>query len=254
MDDPFYSSKYHIRRAKKHADSFKALLQGFAELRPYRRVVEYDAETGEDVYKVKLTQPVPEDLSGIAFDTANNLRSALDNAVFTLTKSQVGEYVGFPIRKDSVSFENGLKRYCTKNGRDVVPPELQNLIRTFKPYKGGNHLLWAMDVLCNTNKHAVVCPAMTRLTWANLNMVSSSEGVIKLYMPFWDHAKEEMIYDRSPHGTENKTQFHVAPFIAIGDIPFLSSKPAIAVLYEFIREVEGIVVALEAECARIKWL
>jgi hypothetical protein len=36
-------------------------------------------------------------------------------------------------------------------------------LRRFKPYKGGNDLLWALNGICNVNKHRMLVPVVIRL-------------------------------------------------------------------------------------------
>ena len=39
-----------------------------------------------------------------------------------------------------------------------MPPEILALFRAFKPYKGGNDALWALNKLCNAKKHCALIP------------------------------------------------------------------------------------------------
>jgi hypothetical protein len=247
---PFSSSKYLIRRAKHHADKFKSLFASFIEPTPYVHIIEYDKDTGENVYKIKLTKPVPEDLSGTGFDAINNLRSALDNAAFTIAKASVGDWIGFPIRPTEQKFEKGIRGYF--NG---VPAELIDIIRACKGYEGGNHLLWALNELCDTNKHNVVSPATTIVpSWNVLNKVADAKGEITLLLPYWDPIKDEVVYDVCPRGTENKTQTQITIIVSFTESNYVCFEPAVAVLDKFLHEVEGIVEALETEASRINWI
>jgi len=253
QDDPFYSSKYLIRRAKKHTDEFKAVFAGFIKPDPYIRVVEYDADTGEDVYKIKLNKPVPEDLAGIGFDAVSNLRAALDSAIFTITKSKLGDRVMFPISDTTknlpaaANFEKRLQSNLTDKG---VPPELVNIVRGSKAYEGGNKLLWALKELRDANNHSVVIPATT-VAWGL--SAKPIYGDIQFNICEWDSVKDEMIYDRSPHGPKHEPNIGFTLLVSFADINYICFEEAVTVLDKFVNEVEGLVMAIEAEAMRIGW-
>lgn len=57
----------------------------------------------------------------------------------------------FPFGNDATAFDNG----CTS-----VPEEIRAYLRQFRCYKGGNEALWALNVVCNRDKHALVIPVL----------------------------------------------------------------------------------------------
>lgn len=88
MSDPFHSSRYSIARAKEHIGELDRQMAGYFNSQPYAQVIELDAERGQEVHKLKLVKPMPVALPGIAFDAANNLRSALDQAIYAIAPAK----------------------------------------------------------------------------------------------------------------------------------------------------------------------
>jgi hypothetical protein len=242
MSDPFHSSKYSIARAKNHIRDLERQMHEFIESQPYTEVVEIDAQRVEQVHKIKLVKPMPIALQGIAADAVNNLRNALDQAIYAITPRK---NAFFPIAPDAPHFENAVKGRCKH-----LPQEIIDLLRGFKPYKGGNSLLWALNELSNTNKHAIIRPvaiASGGIEYWNM-VVNDGASVMP---PVWDRAKNEMELIRLRPGGKFDANFHFISHIAISDVEFVDGQPADAVLNEFVRIVEGVVMAIEAEARRI---
>jgi hypothetical protein len=208
------------------------------------KVVETDPDTSEEVHKIKLVKPMPVDLPGLVFDAINNLRSALDQAIYAL-KPVRGKYTYFPFASDAVHFENAIKGRC-KN----LPQEIRDVLRTFKPYKGGNNLLWALNELANSNKHGIISPVAIASGGTVFKSVKVS-GSGSIMIPEWDRSKNEIVFYRvRPGGTFN-AQFNFTTFIAIHDVEFVGGQPADAILNKFVSIVEGIVLGIEAEARKI---
>jgi hypothetical protein len=248
VDDPFQSSKYSIEHAKRRIRELESEIVAFSKTNPCAMVVEHDAKTAEDVHKVKLVKPVPAALSGIAFDTVNNLRSALDQAGFAVAVAggKRGKNAHFPFGLTLIEVEN------RKKGRSKdIPKEIFDVMVSAKPYKGGNHLLWAVNKLSNTNKHEVIIP----MAMASGNVTRFTGTVIKgpfqIKAPRWDWAKNEMEVMRSGHGGEHNMKFQVAFFVAIGNVDVLGCQPAVGILNAASSEVERVLMTIEAEARRI---
>jgi hypothetical protein len=84
MPDRLESSKYSIEHAKRHIRNLEREIAVFIDSKPYTTVVETNADATEDFHKVKLAQPMPDALAGIAFDAINSLRSCLDQAGYAV--------------------------------------------------------------------------------------------------------------------------------------------------------------------------
>lgn len=242
MSDIFHSSKSCINRAKYHLYDFNRQLNSFMNTNPCVSFIETDPNTAEEIHKIKLTKPLPTVLSNIAFDAAINLRCALDQCIFALSFGKGGRFAAFPFASDASHFEDAVKGRCKH-----LPVEIANLIRTFKAYKGGNDLLFALNELANTSKHAIICP----VGLTNSNITYEGMSNISITFPFWDRTKNEMELFRMPKGNTTEININFSLTVEIGDIEFVEGKPAVAVLDQLIRVVEGIVMAIEAEAKRL---
>jgi hypothetical protein len=246
--DPFESAKFSIRRAKHHTSNFEACIKTvFTQKEAYTHVVERDPQTGETVQKLKLVHPMPESLQGDALDAVSNLRNALDQAVFA-TCGLTDSY--FPISGKLEYLENAIK------GRleGKVPPEIISIIRAFKPYRGGNDLLWALNQ-ASGKKHGIIAPMVMRsLGWsADSIAVENSVNVTIGHNTPLHFAKNEIELFRGSPETKFtlKKGLTVSFFIGIHGIEVIDSQPAGIILQRFASVVEGIVMAIESEAIRI---
>lgn len=246
MSDLFHSSKYSIARAEQHIPDFERQVVEFFKTDLYAKVVETDPDTGHEVHKLKLIKPLPVALEGIAVDAVNNLRSSLDQVMYALRPSTGGRFAYFPFANEATNFGNAVNGRCKH-----LPQEIRDLIRAFKPYKGGDNLLWALNELCNTNKHGIICAAAIAGNTLNVSRATFHGGGPIFRAPVWDRAKNEMeLFRRNPGGTY-EANFSVTTFVMISGIELVDGQPAIAVFHNFARIVERIVMAIEAEARRL---
>jgi hypothetical protein len=67
-----------IKRADKHIADFKLEVRKFNGSDPYSIRVDMETESGRPIVHVLKVKPIPQDISLIAGDAIQNLRSALD--------------------------------------------------------------------------------------------------------------------------------------------------------------------------------
>lgn len=236
MSDIFQSSKSLIEQAKESVNNFERRYAEFIESEPIALIGEIDDETSEQVHKVKLVKQMPDVLSEIAFDVVNALRSALDEAV---SPESENKSASFPFAESESDFEKILEEKYK-----YLPVEIVEVLRSFKPYKGGNNLLCALLEASRADKNSLVCPiAVTRGGTVQVKETFSTDS----YLPelVWDRTKNEMEIFREPQGVESEGNFDISYFIAMRDIEFIDGEPADVVLKDFINIVEDILNALE---------
>ena len=87
------------------------------------------------------------------FDAVNNLRACLDQMTYAIAwkHRDGGGFAPFPFCADTNHWPNKIKGL-----KNRLPPEILALFETFKPYKGGNDALWAVNELANVKKHAIM--------------------------------------------------------------------------------------------------
>jgi hypothetical protein len=255
MADLLQDARYALAHAKRRAAEFQGEVAAFLNSNPYAKVIEQNADGTEDLYKIKLVKPMPIGLRGVAFDTVNSLRAALDQAGFAAARAagNDGRDTHFPFRENISEMQGTIKQHARGEGRSKdIPAEIFAVMVAFQPYKGGNDLLWALNKLCNTQKHEIVVPMALRNAGGVVNRVIVEGGPAAFGIPAqWDSAKQEMILVRVARGVPRSVDIQVDTFIAIGKVDGVEGQPAIGILNGLTGVVERITSAIEAEATRI---
>jgi hypothetical protein len=247
MADPLHDSRYSVEHAKRRIRELEGEITVFNKTNPCARVLERDPNTAEYVHKIKLVKHLPVALSGIAFDAVTNLRSALDQAGFAVAVAagKKGKDAHFP-------FGDTLAEVQSRAGRASkdIPKEIFDAMVAAKPHKGGNDLLWALNKLCNTNKHEIIIP-MGMDSGGFVMARGPMKGPLKISAPRWDSAKNEMEYLRTGPTTVADINYQFTCYVAIGKIEIMEGQAALTVLNAMAGEVERVLMAIEAEARRV---
>jgi hypothetical protein len=242
---PFDSSRSKIARGKKHIKDLQEEIRTFELSALHCMTAESDPTNADALlHKVKLN-PVPRLLSDIASDAACNLRDALDHAVYAASQASGKvrpKNAAFPFSGSRAHFEqNGMGR-CKD-----APSEIKTLLYSFKPYKGGNNLLWALSVISNTNKHVVLVPMGVGASNRVVQATSVGRGHTVFDPPDWDAANSEIVLASSWSDSDFHCNVEVTFSVAFDEVEFVKGKPAFAVFEVFTHIVESIVSTIEAE-------
>ncbi len=248
MSDPFHSPKGRLARANEHIDEIARQGKAFFETEPYTTTIEIEPKTGNQLYKFKMTRPLPDNITHLTVECLEALRSALDQAAFTtsaLSGKPTAKSAYFPIADDVAGLENVIKGRCKD-----LPPDIITFFRALNPYKGGNYPVWALNKLCNTNKHKLIAPVglfprQIRLSKA----VMTGEGYFPNFA--WDIEKNELVFAVIPPGGNLQYDFNLTHSITFWDVEAVSGEEVGPVLEHIARVVERIVLGTEAEAARL---
>jgi hypothetical protein len=156
--DPLAGPRLKLARAKRHLIDFKETVAAFRQSEPHEVTVEQNANTGENVYRIRVKACLPAELSVIVGDVVHNLRSALDQLVCGLVRAnrkQVRTGNGFPISGSVKGFDKA----CTGRLKNVSG-KADRFIRRLRPYKGGNEAFWLLSELDNLDKHNSIVPVL----------------------------------------------------------------------------------------------
>ena len=217
-------------------------------LNPYERVIEPHPDKPDHViHKIKMTKEIPAPIADITGDVVNNLRNALDNAGYAVAVASGKvdpKFTAFPFAGSVGQMANSLGR-----SKDV-PKEIQSLFCRFQPYLGGDDILWALNEICNGDKHKMVIPIGTGIIRAGVGI----EVMGKFSMPnvhIWDRAKNEM--ELVTLGADAKFNYHFqfSFFVAFNNIQIVDGEPILGVLDQLVGRVERILVCIEAESRRL---
>jgi len=258
MTDLFRSPQLTLMRAQHHIRDFKATVDKFVADKPWTRFVDKDSNPGKDLHKIKFTQQMPEMLPCILFDATNNLRAVLDQAGYASAvagKSPSTKATKFPFGPTEEKWRNNLAGGCKD-----LPTEIRALFESFKAYKGGNDTLWAVNEIANSNKHLALKPLVIanpsaffsgRITTRKLTANVASPGEFGVG---WDPGKNEITLMSVLPGTQTDINTNITFAVAIDGVETLGGQSAVGVLDSMARIVEGVLVATEAECRRLKFI
>ncbi len=253
MADIFKSPKSMIRHAERHIAEFQARINAFFHDKPWAIVVEKDSDGVTNVLKVKFTKELSDELPHLVFDAANNLRSALDQIAFVVGVKHKGidspKSAKFPFGPTEADMLNNLAGGCKD-----LPTEIRDLFKGFKPYKGGNNALWALNELCNTPKHKILYPAVMEGGVVGFGRGGFTIGSGGLHIRRrWDSEKNEMEFARWPEGAlQGDPNFQVTFGVTLGDVDqVIRGQEPVMMLYIMTNAVNSVLMATEAECRRI---
>lgn len=253
--DPFESPKLLIEGAQENIADFQARSDAFFGGNPTARVEEIDRSTGEKLIKLRITAALPGRLRVKASDALNNLRHALDQAVCASSvalrgKAATQAYFPFGRSPDDVADILKSSRYSH------VPAELHALLVGFEPYPpgadhaGGDELLREFGRISGPNKHQSLLKVGADLNSIHIGALRLS-GQVSIPNPVFDSSKNELIFARL--GPTGRIDYDIGlPFFVAFNAPGpLNGKPVATYLRLLAGKVEGIVLAVEAETARI---
>jgi hypothetical protein len=252
MTEYFREAKRRIARAKEHIDNLKTEIETFLDAHPYARIVEPHADGFNEAYKIKLTSPVPDQLGDLTVEIAEGLRAALDKAGFAAAVASGNQRLKgtyFPIADSPEQLETDV----IGRGRcKDLPPEILNLFRSFKPYKNGNFAVWAVNLIANGSKHRILNAVGIGVGGGAIrNFFNPGYTAILKFPPVWDSEHDEMLLFVVGRGSQVKYEFELAMTVALSPIDPGGHIPATEHLRIICGEVEKIVLATEAETARL---
>lgn len=251
MPDPFDSPKLLVSHAREQIEDAAARMRAFFNAKPYARVVDVDPDTGQEVHKIRLTTDLPVKISVVAKDAAGNLRDALDHALYgcaLVVNGGAPKNTGFPFARNSagVAGELGSKRLSGN------PPEIHPLLVGFKPHEGGNDLLWGLNSIRNPNSHRVIVPVGQAMMTQGIGIKQGKiNGPSRIGYSDWNPAKNEVEFLRLGPGSTIHYEVNATFDVVFEGGNALSGQPVISTLHAITREVERVVLAVEAETHRI---
>ncbi|HUA84091.1 MAG TPA: hypothetical protein VMB85_09555 [Bryobacteraceae bacterium] len=249
MTDPLKSARLKIRRAEHHIEDLERRVIAFDSKDSYEIVIEADTEAGYKAHKFRLRRPeMIDECSLVTGDAVGNLRAALDHVIYacTIANGHTNPPIGacqFPFGgNDQTSFDAKVQ------GRAAfVPKQIQTLLREFRAYKGGSSELWALNEVCNRDKHALIISVLVGFNQLN---VKYSEGtILSPANPWWDSAKNQVELFRAKG--DPKYDFSISIDVAFDRPDCIAGHRVTAVLRGFLAMVGSMVRTIEIEAGRI---
>lgn len=246
-NNTFLGPTLKVERAYCHISELNREVEAFLGSKPYKLV----AKSHENGIKlvIRVKKQIPEKMAPIIGDAIHNLRSALDILACDLVRLNGGntKNVYFPIAASANDLETAIKeRHVDRAAKDVV-----DIIRSLKPYKGGNDLLWAVHDLDITDKHKLLIPMAHFAGIPNLTVATGDTPILKYSSDLIGPLKEDMTIITLPQaGNFQLGQEFQATFeITFGQgQSFIENKPVITTLHQLADLIDGIIQAFKSHC------
>ena len=246
MTDVFADSKIRLSQAKRHIVTLKREIRAFLENYAKKSyVIEDDPlDSSYLLHKIKITQPPSEEITAYTVDTIDNLRAALDLGWWNLsvTGGFIKPYIEakFPFADNAPKFDSMLSRGFKNFSQDILAIPVR-----FKPYEGGDNLLWALNRICATNKHRLLPLKIIR--YRKIEGQLTKWGLAEVPENIrWDSAKKEIVFFRVHRNTIVDSNIIVSLDIAFDEsVKVVGGKPVIATLNALVDKIEDILKALE---------
>ena len=171
----FKGAKLKVERANCHIRDLNNEIVGYIKSNPYRLVVEENTDTGGYNLTMRVKEKIPCSWPSIIGDVIHNLRSALDLMIFEIVSPHTNntDKIQFPF----CSGVNGLEDTITNRQINFAGDKVVNIVRSLKPYPGGNDLLYAIHDLDIMDKHKGIIVASTIMGIPNFTLIDDNGAV-----------------------------------------------------------------------------
>ena len=157
---PFAGAKAKVERAKKHLSDLIEIHNAHLESAWYKYSVTSEGDSHPKTHTIDITPP------GFLYsatlgDVVHNLRASLDHVAVAAVElnEKNPKDVYFPFAPSIERLEDSIKK--AKFSR--ASPDAVDLLRSFKPYRGGNAALRGLHDLDVSDKHRSLVPAMASI-------------------------------------------------------------------------------------------
>lgn len=247
--DPFKDSKLSIARAREHIADLRDRILAYARSEPHTKFVEFDSEGSYELHKIKFIKPLPEDLISVTADAINNLRQALDLAVYVA----LGATERVNPRRSKFPFAENAKAFEKDKIYKEFPAEIKPLFRSLRPYRGGNDYLWAFNDIRNKNQHRWLNPMMVACRGSSeVSQEMRSEFGVPLGK--WDPVNQEVIFAIFMEGKRAEYDGTLTFAVKFGQVEVVRDRPVIEILNIWAGMIESIVSKIEQEARRLGYI
>lgn len=252
MTEPFEDAGLLIEEAQGKFDTLFEMMQTFVENKPsaYRAEIHRDADETWHMFRVIKT--FPPRARSVMSGAIGDLRHALDIAVCEsarLLGATKLDKTYFPFANSFDELEPAVRDKC-KN----VPPEIVVLIRTFKPYNGGDSDLHALTRLAGAGKHRELLKVSPKPRPGRQGKFNT-HGVIELRYIFdiGSPRDDELLFAITTPASARITdiEMEIGHVLCFGDVAGMKGRVALDFLDDSIKKVTLIVAAIKAETLRL---
>jgi hypothetical protein len=250
MPNPLGGVRVKIDRSKKHLADLHRAVSAFKSRKPHDFVVDLDSQPGYEVYRFYEREPIPIEWSAVLGDCIHNMRSALDllaNALVAANGGTPTQYTAFPIGSDETNFRTSAVQRVNGASQAAI-----KLIKSLKPYRGGNWPLYRLHLIDVADKHQLLIPvaasnvmfgtrtdvvqndALLHVDWMNRNLPRGK-------FPLKDG--DEIFSFRRVHDAdfEDNSKFQFGFEVAFGEGQIFDGEPLVPTLNDLLHFTEGLI-------------
>lgn len=240
------SPKRRLRRAKDKIRRLEKRIAAFFKKKPGSLVTETNAE-GVTTHAHRFTHQIPDSWSDAAVEAIEALRSALDQcgyAVAVRGGAVEPKNAYFPFGDTPAELDANAKGRCKD-----LPLEIQTLFRSFDSHEGGNYALWALNKLCNANKHRLLMP-VGMASGGNIANRMVLGGGVRVMAPIFDREKNQIVVAETDPGAHFEYDMMLSFIVAFDEFNGVKGGPAVGILRAIASEVDRVLSETEMECRR----
>ena len=212
-NENFLGAKLKLKRTKTHLQELGNRIDDYFRSQPVKVVVEKDPNSPNYNWTLRVKHDVPLCFAAIIGDVIHNLRASLDLLATELVAKSGGnpKDVYFPFAND----EDGLDEMIKKRHIDRAGGKAIALIKSLKPYKGGNDLLRALHDLDIIDKHRSLIPVAHYAGIKYFQMVNASGPILTIKDLHCGPIRDGMILMSLPPANNMKVGQSFEPLIKL---------------------------------------
>lgn len=247
MGENLNSAKEMLADASSLIIELEKDISKFFMSKPYKTIVEHNSKTRADTHKIKLTQEIPGQFRSKARHIASDIRSSLDHVGFAAALAQGKanpRKTYFPFAKADTEESNVRKGNCKD-----IPQEIFDVFWGFRPFIGGDDVLWALNEIANCNKHRSVVPVGHGLGGQHMMKNFKCDGLCHemAFPPRWDAANNEAILCIVDSSANTTYDIRLSFDICFGDISVVKGYPVVNTLRYLHKKANEIILASEVK-------
>lgn len=250
MNDPLHGPKLKVKRAYEHIKEIDRQIDLFLADDDHRMRIEVDPETGDRLVVLRFRKPIPDIIHLLVDETIHHLRSALDLLTVALARANGAQNVNsvyFPFAGDKTEFDAAR----TQRKIQALAPNVADMIRDLRPYKGGNDLLWGLGRMANTNKHVDLISMGSSASIRVFRNFKVTGGKVGFIVPPNSFRMDTgvVLSNLGATGTfeasQDKNDRQISANITFGDVDIVQGRQVVDTLNEMAQLADGIVQRFE---------
>lgn len=242
-------------RAGEHARELDMIAAGFLDQNPHEIFAEFNPETTEHVFRVRVHRQPPPIIGILAGDVAHAMRSALDYAIGESIAANIGSWPSSHQKFEFPIFDSPAKYSSARRKNDGLADAALPLLEAMQPYYTANNvrglLLWQLHRLDIEEKHRQLVAvaggvATTRLAHIGKGGAAAFSVPDQPFMQFPLEDGGVVLRFCSAPDPESKIELDLQDWVALQNPAEVSGQPIVPLLARIFDEVKSRLTELEA--------